>query len=74
MGKNVDSVHFQHFSPYFIIFMANLPFEIWWYEHFEVEGVYGSACFAHSLNMLNVDNYGQSLNTIQNVNVIAIQL
>ncbi len=24
-NKNVDSIHIQHFNPYFIIFMANLP-------------------------------------------------
>ncbi len=25
--KHIDSVHFQHFSPFIIIFMANNPFE-----------------------------------------------
>ncbi len=28
MEKHVDSIHFQHFSPFFfIIFMTNYPFE-----------------------------------------------
>ncbi len=27
MGKNVDSVQFQHFDKLFIIFMVNNPFE-----------------------------------------------
>ncbi len=26
-GKNVDSVHFQHISPFYIIFLTNYPFE-----------------------------------------------
>ncbi len=25
--KNVDCVHFQHFNPFFIIFMANFVFD-----------------------------------------------
>ncbi len=25
--KKVDSIHFQHFTPFLIIFMANYPFE-----------------------------------------------
>ncbi len=27
MEKKVDSVHFQHFNPFFITFMANYSFE-----------------------------------------------
>ncbi len=56
MENNVDSVHFQHFSPFFfIIFMANYPLEKYCYVHFlrgESEKMY------ISYTNLNVDNYG----------------
>ncbi len=64
MGKNIDSVQFQHFSPYFIIFMANLPFEKCWYVHFlrGEGGVRKYVLYTH----LNVDNYGRPLSGISN--------
>ncbi len=49
--KNFDTIHFQHFNPFFIIFMANYPFERCWCVHFLREGkwVWESACFVHSI-------------------------
>ncbi len=57
MEKNVDSIHFQHFSPFFIICIANLLM----CTLFEGEG--SEKVYVLYTN-LNVDNYGQPLRFI----------
>ncbi len=53
MKSFFDSVHFQHFGPFFIIFMANYPFDFFMCTLLEgVEKVY--VVYTH----LNVGNYG----------------
>ncbi len=63
MGKNIDSLHFQHFPPpnilalFFIIFMANYPFEKCWCVHFlRGEGGLRKYMFCTFIN-----NYGHIL-------------
>ncbi len=46
-GKNVLSIYILT-QFFFIIFMANFPFEIHWCDTFEGEGVWESVCFVHT--------------------------
>ncbi len=48
MGKNIESIYFQHFNPFLlIIFMANYPFENIDVYCFEGGGKYQKVCFVH---------------------------
>ncbi len=56
-----DSVHFQHFSPfYFNIFMTNYQFKKCWCAHF-LKGGGGPEKGMVLYTPLNVDNYGRPL-------------
>ncbi len=67
--KNVDSIHFQHLNPFFILFMAKFPFEKSWCVHFlKGTGWSEKVCFVHSFKCwpLWMDpNYGHWIYLIQ---------